>query len=361
MIKKSSMQIKRGLKRNLPLLKDGQLGYCKDTNELWIGNDGTNKQIGGSSTDNVTAEFIQLISPNGTAFKISVDNYGQLIIKEVESSDGPEVIPPAEEVSYEGLLINQVYGGGKDAACSHHFVELYNNTDKDISLEGVSLYGATYKAPEWQHVPLSGKIPAKCSYLIRGVASTNSLVPIDNYDLQCELKLDKAMKVFLIKSTDPNYLSGIVNPWNADGAFNPVEGYIDGFGCHGNSGLMGDSLTDTIDGFETEAPGGGDPGTTVVGCGGNSKQTSMRRIAFADTDVNSEDFEALRYANFNIDETLKDKQPRWVAYGPWEANDVFNPPVVDDGGADTDQDGNFLVTENNDILVTENGDQIIYN
>lgn len=359
MAKKSSMQIKRGFKRNLPLLKDGQLAYCKDTKELWIGNDGKNEQVVGSSSGNVTADFIQLMSPNGTAFKITVSDAGDLEIKKVETSTPEDTVP--ETVDYTGLLINQVYGGGKDAACSHHFVELYNTTDKPMNLEGVSLYGATYKAPQWQHVPLKGVIPAKCSYLIRGTTSTNSIVSIDNYDLQCNLKLDKAMKVFLIKSTDPNYLDGIPNPWNADGAFHTVEGYIDGFGCHGNSGLMGDSLVDTIDGFETEAPGGGDPGTDKVGCGGNSKQTSMRRINFADTDVNSEDFEALRYANFNIDETLKDKQPRWVAYGPWDVGNEFNPPVVDDNGGDDGEEGNFLVTENNDILVTENGDKIIYN
>lgn len=329
MAKKSSMQIKRGYKANLPLLKDGQLAYCKDTKELWIGNDGENEQIGGKSSGNVTAEFIQLVSPNGTAFKLTVNDDGEFLITRVESDTDTEEPVAPDMANYTGLILNQIYGGGKDAACSHHFVELYNTSDKDINLDGVSLYGATYKEPNWQHVQLSGTIPAKCSYLVRGVESTNPIVMIDNYDLQTTLKLNKAMKVFLIASTDPNYLEGIVNPWNSDGKFTKVTGYIDGFGCHGNSGLMGDSLTDTIDGFETEAPGGGDAGTTVVGCGGNSKQTAMRRKNFVDTDVNSEDFEALRYANFNTDETLRDKQPRWVAYGPWEAGDVYNPPVVE--------------------------------
>lgn len=355
--KKSSMQIKRGYKTNLPLLKDGQLGYCKDANELWIGNDGKNTLINSKDSDNVTAEFIKLISPNGTAFKLSVDDNGQLIIAK-DGDGGGDIEPPVQD--YTGLILNQIYGGGSGAACSHHFVELYNKSDKDIVLDGLSLYGATYKRPDWQHVPLTGTIPAKCSFLVRGVASTDSIVPISKYDMTCSLKLDKGMKVFLIKSTDPNYLDGIVNPWNIDDKFTMVDGYIDGFGCHGNSGLMGDSTVDMIDGFETEAPGGGDPGTTVVGCGGNSKQTSMRRKAFADTDVNSEDFEALRYANFITDETLYDKQPRWSSYGPWDVDDKFDPNRGEVIDPPSPEDANCIVTNNNEPIVTSDGDYLIW-
>lgn len=333
--KKSSMQIKRGLKRNLPLLKDGQLGYCKDVNELWIGNDGENVQIGGSSTDNVTAEFIQLLSPSGKAFKLSINDLGELQIVAVNNDDTTEDIP--NDVDYTGLIINQVYAGGKDAACSHHFVELYNKSDEDIDLNGVSLYAATYKDPTWQCIKLNGIIPAKCSFLVRGKESTNPIIQIENYDLQTELNLNKAMKVFLIASTNPSLLEDIANPWNPTGNFTPINGYIDGFGCHGNSGNVEGSDKDMIDGFETEAPGGGDPGTTVVGCGGNSKQTSMRRKDFVDTDVNSEDFEALRYANFNIDLTLRNKLPRWVAYGPWEVNDEFNDESIYPQGAQPEE------------------------
>ena len=41
----NKMQIKRGLKANLPTLGDGEFGLCTDTNELYIGNASVNKQI----------------------------------------------------------------------------------------------------------------------------------------------------------------------------------------------------------------------------------------------------------------------------------------------------------------------------
>ena len=35
-----SIQIKRGMKKDLPQLKDGELAFCKDTKELYVGNNG---------------------------------------------------------------------------------------------------------------------------------------------------------------------------------------------------------------------------------------------------------------------------------------------------------------------------------
>lgn len=48
------IQIKRGLKANLPTLEDGELGWCEDTFELYCGQDGTNKLIG--SADNMVPD-----------------------------------------------------------------------------------------------------------------------------------------------------------------------------------------------------------------------------------------------------------------------------------------------------------------
>ena len=42
----NKIQIKRGNKANLPALSDGELAFCKDAGEVYVGNGGTNQQIG---------------------------------------------------------------------------------------------------------------------------------------------------------------------------------------------------------------------------------------------------------------------------------------------------------------------------
>ena len=39
----STIKIKRGLRTNLPTLAVGELGYCTDTNEVFVGTTGGNK------------------------------------------------------------------------------------------------------------------------------------------------------------------------------------------------------------------------------------------------------------------------------------------------------------------------------
>lgn len=247
-------------------------------------------------------------------------------------------IPSAQEYA-DNLKILQVYGGGSSGSCSHHFVELYNNhATKSMPLDGISLFGATFKDPVWQHIPLVGVIPPKHSFLLRGTPGTGTwVVNIFKSDQDCSLKLDKGMKVFLISTKDPAYLTGIDNPFNHNGS--KVAGYIDGFGCGGNSGNANNlSGTDGCTGYEGEPPIGGDAGTTLdsFGTGGNSKNNAMRRKTIADTDNNARDFEVVRYSNVSTEPDLLNKQPRWVEYGTWVPGENFNPPT---GGGGSDNGG----------------------
>lgn len=76
-----TVQIKRGPKSGLPVLRDGEFGLCKDTKELFIGCDGENlwvNQGGGDSGADFTTDAT-LTLENGvlrvnTASKVEADN-----------------------------------------------------------------------------------------------------------------------------------------------------------------------------------------------------------------------------------------------------------------------------------------------
>ncbi len=81
---------------------------------------------------------------------------------------------PTEEktaASWSGVVINEAYlsGGSKGAAYKNKFIELYNTTDNDVTLDGTSLQyrpasgtGASNAAAD-----LTGVIKAKGHYLIK--------------------------------------------------------------------------------------------------------------------------------------------------------------------------------------------------
>jgi len=89
---------------------------------------------------------------------------------------------PTEEktaASWSGVVINEAYlsGGSKGAAYKNKFIELYNTTDNDVTLDGTSLQyrpasgtGASNAAAD-----LTGVIKAKGHYLRR--ARTAPTVP----------------------------------------------------------------------------------------------------------------------------------------------------------------------------------------
>lgn len=60
----SKIQVKRGNKADLPILSDGEYGFCQDTSEIFIGNGGTNTKIYPTTSldaSSVTVEDIESI------------------------------------------------------------------------------------------------------------------------------------------------------------------------------------------------------------------------------------------------------------------------------------------------------------
>ena len=201
------------------------------------------------------------------------------------------------------IIINQLYGGGGkgDTPFSHSFIELYNPTDADISLD---TYRITYSSNRenadgkhagstWQSdgmvevitLHLSGSIPAHHSYLIRCAAeeTTEAVVTLDAYDMEWQQVIDNDKSVELILYNGEQRIDAI-------------------------------STRDT----DFHNIGEGDaPAATEI-----SKQKSLRRTNFADTNVNAADFRVLVWDSLPADETEKQQfiqtyRPRSLADGAW--------------------------------------------
>ena len=224
------------------------------------------------------------------------------------------------------LLILQAYGSSSDASgVSHSFVELYNNTDNPIELNGITLYyadgvrgtGVTQDTP-WKSIALTGSIPAKASYLILGPnqgSASARLNIADGYgDINSpEFTLsNRAFKAALLRNTK---ILGTQNPFTMDGA-GIAAGYIDMVGAANN---LTASNPDNIFGYET-AP---------ARC---SASEAVRRKNLADTDNNqgvssvspdgTGDFDSIRYAADGLtDEEVAVRRPR----NSRETNAGWNP------------------------------------
>jgi hypothetical protein len=231
------------------------------------------------------------------------------------------------------IIILQAYGSSSSAAgASHSFVELYNTTDKDIKLNGISLYyadGTTVGSGEindatedgaWQMISLDGKtIPAKGSFLILGPKESTAAryqIP-DNYgDINSDtFKLsNRSFKVALLQRTKE---LTVQNPFDTDGNGEKIAGYIDMVGAA--NAYQG---RDLIYGFE-KAPAR------------NSASEAVRRQDLEDYDDNSTDFIAARYASDKdgmTNEEVEARKPRNATAGTW---DPFAAPKTPDATDNT--------------------------
>ena len=228
---------------------------------------------------------------------------------------------PEEPESLHGkVIILQAYGNEGDdspAGVSHSFVELYNKSNKAIKLDEIGLYyanGTTVasdatpntatKDSAWKRISLNGKtIPAKGSFLILGakhsdLSSTRYTIADGYGDINDNnLSLSRrAFKVALIQSTEN---ITVQNPFTANSG-KPIKGYIDMVGAANEY-----QSQDLIFGFET-APAR------------NSASQAVRRADLTDTDDNSTDFIAARYASGGMsDELLEVRKPRNSGVGKW--------------------------------------------
>ncbi|WP_245237172.1 lamin tail domain-containing protein, partial [Paenibacillus ihuae] len=206
-------------------------------------------------------------------------------------------------VSVPHIIVNQVYGGGDAATTGGYFsngyIELYNPTDSAVDLSGWSLqYSDPTMNGAWSKLNLNGMIKAHSSYLITDSKGN----PAFKSDISSKadqtwkdiLFYNKGMKVVLLSSTD---LLDTANPFQ-----NKPAGYVDMIGTAGNdSGSV-------IDGYELDYPTGK--------TGGTSKQKSVRRADFTDTDNNKEDLRQISFDTLDAS-ALNLMKPHSSSDGSW--------------------------------------------
>lgn len=193
-------------------------------------------------------------------------------------------------------IIHQIYGGGgkSDTPFTHSYIELYNPTADDVSLSGWKLEYSSSRADaqkhagstggQWTSLNLTGTLPAYSSYLIRGAAETTSLqvYTLDAYDQEWPGRV----------IDNDQYSLRLVN---GDATVDQV--------AVKESGLEGEAIAAI------------------------SKQQSVRRIDFKDTDNNGSDFENLVFSRKSFQDSGKTElelqafvdqyRPRSSAEGAW--------------------------------------------
>lgn len=222
--------------------------------------------------------------------------------------------------SMPGVFINQIYGLlDTEGSISHGFVELYNYSSVDVSLDGYSLQYAHGTSTnnshngftnDWAVLDLTGKtIKSRQSFLIRSTAyvsvasATNPTFryTIANSDMDWSQPFsNRAMNVALVLGLEP--LSPVIEPEES-------LNIVDLVGAVNSS--LGDSVSNYVGSFIVDV----------------SKQKSARRVNFSNNGDNRADFEVLDYRTIT-NERLAQVKPRISADGVWGADIV--PPIPED-------------------------------
>lgn len=250
--------------------------------------------------NNSVNSYVDVKAKNGKIFRLTVNNEGEIICQNAEAytSAAPE---KTESGRFAGLMINMIYGGGNNknnTACSHHFIELYNQSTSsmDLNLKGLYL-SVKSNTGDWQSLALEGIIPYQHSFLVRCNQVSNPVLlgtrcKIDTYDQEWNIDLtDVGFSAYLSIGTPTT-----VNPANADGNMNKEVGYIDLMGAGGTQETQG------VKAFETAYPM---LMTKDIGC---------RRLDFADTDNNQKNCRAINWKTCDVSVY----KPRSVSDGKWD-------------------------------------------
>jgi hypothetical protein len=111
---------------------------------------------------------------------------------------GSVTAPPAK------VVVNQVYGGGGNSGSvfSNDFIELFNDADTTVPLNGWSVQYSSATGATWQVTPLSGSIPPHGYFLVQEAIGANPNTPLPTPDVIGTVAMSATTgKVLLSNST----------------------------------------------------------------------------------------------------------------------------------------------------------------
>jgi len=120
------------------------------------------------------------------------------------ATSGPALSVAASATTPKWLVISQVYGGGGNsgATLKNDFIELYNGSIVDVSLDGWSVQYASSGGSTWQVTPLSGVIKSGQYRMVRESQGAGGTVAVIADDSGSIMMSGTAGKVALVNSTD---------------------------------------------------------------------------------------------------------------------------------------------------------------
>ena len=215
-------------------------------------------------------------------------------------------------VSVPHVIINQVYGAGKDGYVSNSFIELYNPTDEMVDMGGWFVH---YKSSlesedgDWHKLELTSSINAHSSYLIKCAAvqkTKNVKYTISSCDQEWDQSLYNKGLSIVICSANGDFTGTVYNNLTKEPI---VDNYVDMLAVGGND--------ETIE----QEPLHYETSFNRI----QSKKNAIKRKDFIDTDNNSKDTEAVDYSAENMDSCL----PRKNSDGAWGLNDTSGNESLD--------------------------------
>lgn len=230
-------------------------------------------------------------------------------------------LPAAAAPDGTGVVINEAYisGGSRNAAFLNKFVELYNPTNAEKSLAGLSLQYRPAKngdKPFGTVIALSGSIPAGGHYLISGGSNDTNGAELPTPDLKSTLSPAAAGGVIaLVNGTaalPANTLAG------EPGAPVPDPAVVD---------LLGYGTADTFEG----AP--------AAYTSPNTEPRSLNRTGGVDTDHNGNDFkvlEAITPTNAKGETSAPATTPTPPVIPPVEPGDIVPATIAEIQGTGTE-------------------------